>query len=143
MAGKLIEGGALWNSGIFAATGDLLLELFKMRFPNHAHSIDTTTARIANPANPSWTLGHLYQQIPDVDFSHHILQLQVADLRVVPVPQCGWSDLGTPRRVSERLNLISGNRFSANDSSGDAIFLDLADTASRTNEREHFTRAAM
>ncbi|MCD6707247.1 MAG: NTP transferase domain-containing protein [Thiobacillus sp.] len=143
VAGKLIQEDALWNSGIFAAAGDLLLDLFKMRFPNHAHSIDNTTARIADPANPPWTLGHLYQQIPDVDFSHHILQLQVADLRVVPVPQCGWSDLGTPYRVSERLNLISGNRFSANDSFDDAIFLDLADTATRANERERVTRAAM
>ncbi|MDP2112373.1 MAG: hypothetical protein Q8N48_09690 [Thiobacillus sp.] len=66
-----------------------------------------------------------------------------ADLRVVPVPQCGWSDLDTPHRVSERLNLISGNRFSANDSFGDAIFLDLAETATRANEGERVTQAAM
>lgn len=139
VAGKLIQEGALWNSGIFAAAGDLLLDLFKMRFPKNARSIDTTTAKIADPANPSWALGHLYQQLSDIDFSHHILQLQVADLRVVPVPQCGWSDLGTPHRVSERVGLVSGNRFSANDAFGDAIFLDLADTAILANQRERVT----
>jgi len=142
VAGKLIQEGALWNSAIFAAAGDLLLELFKMRFPNHAHSIDTTAARIVDPANPPWTLGHLYQQIPNVDFSHHILQLQVADLQVIPVPQCGWSDLGTPHRVTERVNLLSGNAFSANDPFGETAFLDLAGAVIRTDKRGSVSQAA-
>ena len=135
VANKLIQEGGLWNSGIFAAAGDLLLELFKMRFPDNAHDILTTTARIADPTNPSWALGHLYGRISDIDFSHHILQFQVADLQVLPAPHCGWSDLGTPYRVAERVNLLSGNAPSANDPFGETAFLDLADAVSRTDER--------
>jgi mannose-1-phosphate guanylyltransferase len=135
VASKLIQEGGLWNSGIFAAAGGLLLELFKMRFPDNAHAILATTAKIADPTNPSWALGHLYGRIMEIDFSHHILQFQVADLQVLPAPHCGWSDLGTPHRVAERVNLLSGNARSANDPFGETAFLDLADAVSRTDER--------
>jgi mannose-1-phosphate guanylyltransferase len=143
VASKLIQEGGLWNSGIFAVAGDRLLELFKARFPDHAQDISTTTARIADPTNPSWALSHLYERISDIDFSHHILQRQVADLQVVPVPQCGWSDLGTPHRVAERANLLSGNAHSANDSFGETAFLDLADAMIRAGEHECVARAAV
>lgn len=142
VASKLIQEGGLWNSGIFAAAGDLLLELFKMRFPDNAHDILNTTARIADPSNPSWALGHLYGRISDIDFSHHILQFQVADLQVLPAPHCGWSDLGTPHRVAERVNLLSGNAPSAN-AFGETAFLDLADAVSRTDERGRVAQAAV
>jgi mannose-1-phosphate guanylyltransferase len=134
VASKLIQEGGLWNSGIFAVAGDRLLELFKAHFPDHVQDIRATTARIADPSNPSWALSHLYERISDIDFSHHIPQLQVADLKVVPVPQCGWSDLGTPHRVAERANLLSGNAFSANDPFGETAFLDLADAVIRAGE---------
>jgi len=134
VASKLIQDGGLWNSGIFVVAGDRLLELFRAHFPDHVHDISATTARIADPSNPSWALSHLYERISDIDFSHHILQLQVADLQVLPVPQCGWSDLGTPHRVIERANLLSRNAFSANDPFGETAFLDLADAVSRADD---------
>lgn len=134
VASKLIQDGGLWNSGIFAVAGARLLELFKAHFPDHVQDISATTARIAEPSNPSWALSHLYERISDIDFSHHILQLQVADLQVVPVPQCGWSDLGTPHRVAERANLLSGNVFSANDLFGETAFLDLAEAVIRADD---------
>lgn len=143
VASKLIQEGGLWNSGIFAAAGDLLLALFKMRFPDNAQEIITTTARIADPANPSWALSHLYGRILDIDFSHHILQFQVADLQVVPVPHCGWSDLGTPHRVAERVNLLSGNARSANDPFEETTFLDLAGAVNRADEHESTAQAAV
>ncbi|PKO73179.1 MAG: hypothetical protein CVU23_04030 [Betaproteobacteria bacterium HGW-Betaproteobacteria-17] len=141
VASKLIQEGGLWNSGIFAATGDLLLQLFKMRFPDNTHDILTTTARIADPSNPSWSLGHLYGRLSYIDFSHQVLQFQVADLQVVPVPYCGWSDIGTPHRVAERVNLLSGNARSANDSFAETAFLDLAEAVNRTDERGRVAQA--
>jgi mannose-1-phosphate guanylyltransferase len=143
VASKLIQEGGLWNSGIFAAAGDLLLELFKMRFPDNAHDILATTARIADPSNPSWALSHLYGRISYIDFSHQILQFQVADLQVLPVPHCGWSDLSTPHRVAERVNLLSSNARSANDSFGETASLDLADAVSRTDVRGRVAEAAV
>jgi len=32
-----------------------------------------------------------------------------APLKVVPVPYCGWSDLGTPRRVADCLRRLPGD----------------------------------
>jgi hypothetical protein len=42
-----------------------------------------------------------YQRLPLLDFSRDILQHQTARLSVLPVPRCGWNDLGTPRRVGQ------------------------------------------
>jgi mannose-1-phosphate guanylyltransferase len=107
VAAKLIQEGGLWNSGIIAANGAPLLELFRQRFPDATADMMHAVARTDDPMNPAWSLSHLYERMSDVDFSHHILQLCVSDLEVVRVPHCGWSDLGTPTRVSERVNLLS------------------------------------
>jgi len=37
--------------------------------------------------------------LPELDFSRDVLQRSPSLLRVLAVPACGWSDLGTPRRV--------------------------------------------
>jgi hypothetical protein len=42
-----------------------------------------------------------YERLPLLDFSRDILQHQTARLSVLPVPRCGWNDLGTPRRVGQ------------------------------------------
>lgn len=142
VAGKLIQEGGLWNSAIFAAAGDRLMEMLAARFPENAQDINAATAKTADPANPSWALSHLYERIADVDFSRHILQLHGADLRVVPVPRCGWSDLGSPHRVTERVNLLSGASTLAHSLPGAAAFLDLADAVIRANQRERIAEAA-
>jgi len=38
-----------------------------------------------------------------------VLEGSEAMLRVLPVPACGWSDLGTPRRVSEALRRLNAD----------------------------------
>jgi mannose-1-phosphate guanylyltransferase len=98
VAAKLIEEGGLWNSAIFAANGESLLDLFKERFLGNTLDISSALDKMADPGNPSWTLSHLYERIPNVDFSRHILQFHVGELRVVPVPHCGWSArrIGSP-----------------------------------------------
>ena len=49
------------------------------------------------------TLAALYEHLPSIDFSRDIVAGQEAVLRVLAVPPCGWSDLGTPQRVEEAL----------------------------------------
>jgi hypothetical protein len=44
-------------------------------------------------------LRRLYRSLPSRDFSRELLQRCTDDLSVVPVPPCGWSDLGTPTRL--------------------------------------------
>jgi hypothetical protein len=48
----------------------------------------------------------LYRDLPDIDFSRQILQGAEPVLRVMQVPRCGWSDLGTPKRLAETLQTL-------------------------------------
>jgi hypothetical protein len=48
----------------------------------------------------------LYQRLPNLDFSRDVLEGQEATLRVLPVPYCGWTDLGTPQRVAQTLQRL-------------------------------------
>lgn len=143
VAAKLIEEGGLWNSAIFVADGERLLELFKERFLENAVGIKAASDKMADPGHPSWTLSHLYERISDVDFSRHILQFHVSELRVVPVPHCGWSDLGTPHRVTERVNQLSRGRSISCELPGVTAFLDLADAVIRAGQPEPLARAAI
>ncbi|HEY0663983.1 MAG TPA: sugar phosphate nucleotidyltransferase [Thiobacillaceae bacterium] len=140
VAAKLIEEGGLWNSAIFAAQGQRLLEIFKQRFPANAIAIRGALDKMADPSSPSWALGYLYERISEMDFSRHILQACVSELRVIPVPQCGWSDLGTPGRVSERVGRLSGSKSAAPERH--SAFLDLAEAVIRAGRRDALAEAA-
>jgi mannose-1-phosphate guanylyltransferase len=72
----------------------------------------------------------LYPQLPTLDFSRDVLQGQESRLRVLTVPACGWSDLGTPRRVADTLSRIAKKSNSAQDPSHTA-YLSLAAQHSR------------
>jgi hypothetical protein len=45
----------------------------------------------------------LYADLPTLDFSRDVLAEHAAGLKVLAVPACGWTDLGTPRRVEQAL----------------------------------------
>jgi mannose-1-phosphate guanylyltransferase len=90
-ARRLIELGALWNVFIIAASIRTLLALYGPAF-------DATIAAMRNADGPE--LDELYRSLPDIDFSHDILEGNEAKLRVLTVPHCGWSDLGTLDRIA-------------------------------------------
>ena len=69
-------------------------------------------------------LAELYEQLPTLDFSRDILQRSPELLRVMTVPACGWSDLGTPKRVVETVSRFR-SEASAFRPSRAASFLDL------------------
>jgi mannose-1-phosphate guanylyltransferase len=73
-AEALIARGALWNSFILAARADV-----------------------------SSTLADLYLRERAVDFSRDVAQRYAALFRVLRVPACGWTDLGTVQRVANAL----------------------------------------
>jgi hypothetical protein len=45
----------------------------------------------------------IYRELPKVDFSSQILQGAETKLRLIEANRCGWSDLGTPKRLGETL----------------------------------------
>jgi hypothetical protein len=58
-------------------------------------------------------LEQLYERLPEVDFSRHVLERQESSLCVMRVRPCGWSDLGTPRRVRETLLRLPADDYAA------------------------------
>jgi len=99
-ARALIARGAVWNSFIFAANAQALLRTFAARCPDLVgemqHIVNSMGSRTSQAR-----LAQLYEQLPALDFSRDILQRSPDVLCVLTVPACGWSDLGTPRRVVE------------------------------------------
>jgi hypothetical protein len=53
----------------------------------------------------------------------------------VPVPHCGWSDLGTPSRVTERVNLLAGASLLSDRRYPKAVILSLAEAVDRADQR--------
>ena len=94
VAAELVARGALWNTFMFAATATTVLELVRARLPIIVDSLESALA-----IGPG-AVAALYERLPTVDFSRAVLEGAVERLRVLPVPACGWCDLGTPRRVA-------------------------------------------
>ena len=100
----LYGAGALWNSFIFAGSAPALLELFEATRPDlvRSHREHLLVQGLKDPREPA-----LLRAQPQVDFCSDILQSDVDRLRVLIVPPCGWTDLGTPQRVNRWLERTS------------------------------------
>jgi mannose-1-phosphate guanylyltransferase len=103
VATRLLGRGALWNSFIFAATARALLELFDRRLPGLVDRMQHALARDGFRAEAGAALGAEYAEMRSLDFSRHVLAGAKTELFVKRVPTCGWSDLGTPRRLAATL----------------------------------------
>ncbi len=110
VAQALIEAGGVWNTFIFAADANALLALYRKRCPEIVEDMETALARDGQDNTGSSALLELYEQLPNVDFSRHILEGAEEQLRVLRVPACGWNDLGTPRRVAETIQRLPTQR---------------------------------
>ena len=100
-ANALIECGGLWNSFIFAARGQTLLRAFEARCPDVVASLRDIISSDADEATKRRNVAAVYERVPSLDFSRDVLEMSLRYLAVAAVPPCGWSDLGTPRRVAE------------------------------------------
>jgi mannose-1-phosphate guanylyltransferase len=104
VAREIIDAGGLWNTFIMVAAARTLLDLFMPRYAALVMEMQVGLAKGQTAGSPtgSWpALLSLYDRLPEVDFSRDLLEGRAADLCVLRVPPCGWSDLGTPRRVGE------------------------------------------
>jgi mannose-1-phosphate guanylyltransferase len=103
-AQELISHGALWNLFILGGSVNALLALF---MEEHADTVAEMREALQNSvAGQKTSLHQLYERIPPLDFSRDILELQADRLHVIRVPHCGWTDLGTPKRVEATLRSI-------------------------------------
>ncbi|HEX3397721.1 MAG TPA: sugar phosphate nucleotidyltransferase [Steroidobacteraceae bacterium] len=86
----LLDQGALWNVFIMAASARILLSLFDSKY--------ASTIAAMRGFDGAGLEGH-YEHLSSVDFSRDVLEGKESMLRVLTVPHCGWTDLGTPERV--------------------------------------------
>jgi mannose-1-phosphate guanylyltransferase len=94
-ARELHRRGGVWNSFIFAARARGLVRMYQRRLP--------AILDAALQARGIEDLDSLFERIPAADFSREVLQGAEQELRVLTVPGCGWTDLGTPARVRQCL----------------------------------------
>lgn len=104
LAYELIRHGALWNAFIVVSQALTLLELFRKRIPEIVNAMRAARERDRQAGRGGAATAELYEKLPVVDFSRDIVTGQASQLRVLPVRPCGWSDLGTPKRVAEALS---------------------------------------
>jgi mannose-1-phosphate guanylyltransferase len=111
-ARQLIAHGALWNSFIFCAHASTLLNMLRAHLGDRVASMAAalTLDRRLNAHTPSGALAEFYDTLQTVDFCRQIVQGSEAVLRVVTASACGWSDLGTPRRVADTLRRLRRER---------------------------------
>ena len=126
-ARELIARGGLWNAFIFAARGETLLGIFEERCPEIVMEMRGILGRPNSDTTFDPHLVELYERLPAMDFSRDVIQRCASQLRVLRVPACGWSDLGTPRRLAETLSRgWASRRASAAETLHAGGFLDLA-----------------
>ena len=97
---ELLSHGALWNAFMIVSRAAILLKLFENNSPDLVSRM--RQAFYTNPfqcMNDGGTIDVPYRTLPPLDFSRDILFSQESHLRVLRIPPCGWSDLGTPARV--------------------------------------------
>jgi mannose-1-phosphate guanylyltransferase len=112
-ARDLIARGAVWNSFIFWARATTLLALIRSRLSGIVEEMTNALARNWRGDEGTPALEELYECLPVIDFSRAVMQNAESVLRVSIAPACGWTDLGTPRRVVQtlqRLQLASAIR---------------------------------
>jgi mannose-1-phosphate guanylyltransferase len=112
LARALIERGGLWNAFILAAPVRALVRLFEQRYPDIVAEMRRVVAQDRVDPQIPLAATELYGRLPELDFSRHVLEGAEDSLRVLPVPPCGWSDLGTPKRVAEALRRLENDERS-------------------------------
>jgi mannose-1-phosphate guanylyltransferase len=127
-ARELLQLGARWNLFILVGGVGTLLELFA-----ESHSSAMANMRAAldrEAAGDTHGLTNLYETMESIDFSRDILELQAPRLKLLTVPRCGWTDLGTPQRVGAMLRILSASvGISRTGTPPAPLFFDLSATA--------------
>jgi mannose-1-phosphate guanylyltransferase len=110
---ELIRAGALWNTFIFAGSVQALLGLFEGQFAATAKAMRQALELSQSERNGCVALQRLYADLESRDFSRDVLEHHEHLLRVLRMPSCGWTDLGTPKRVAETLRGLTQVRSRA------------------------------
>jgi mannose-1-phosphate guanylyltransferase len=102
LARHLMKVGAAWSSFLLVSRVEALLGLFERSLPSLLQMFFFALMR-ASEKEARESLNEMYRCIPTRDFSHEVLEPNARMLRLLRVPDIGWSDLGTPERLRRAL----------------------------------------
>ncbi|MEW6071837.1 MAG: sugar phosphate nucleotidyltransferase [Planctomycetota bacterium] len=98
LAAQLYLSGGVWNTMITVARGTELLELFRNTLSDVTRALEDY-GRVPAAERAAWVAGR-YETLRHADFSSSVLEL-APNLTVLPLSRhAGWSDLGTPERLT-------------------------------------------
>ena len=105
-----LAAGCLWNTFVFVVKVSTLVDVGRTLLPELTTRLTRITRFLATDnvreAENEW------HRISKADFSRMVLERCPSLLAVSPLPALTWSDLGTPRRVMDTLQLIDSRRIS-------------------------------
>ena len=104
-AKELIQRGALWNTMVFAVENGVLWDMVQRTSPTLYHAFRLIQMTLRSGASAQ-ALEHVYHAIPAVNFSSAICEPLSTRLSVLPVPDVGWSDWGTPGSILRTLKKL-------------------------------------
>ena len=104
---ELLASGAVWNSFLLVARARTLWSLYEQRLPELLERMQRVLA-LGDPARAAGAR-RLYAELPVHDFSRDVLAGAEDALRLLRVPECGWTDLGTPERVAACVERVLSN----------------------------------
>jgi mannose-1-phosphate guanylyltransferase len=97
-AAECVRRGGLRNTLILAGSARALLSMYAIRalgergaFRENEHAFHVRAQALAS----------MYPYFPAMDIGRDILQRSARWLRVLPLPECGWADIGTVDRLQE------------------------------------------
>lgn len=97
-AERLMRAGALWNSFVFTARAATLWKMMQLTVPELYRIFSVVRVAIGT-RHAAEFIDRAYERLPTVNFSHAVLTPCAHRLRVVPVPEIGWSDWGSADRI--------------------------------------------
>lgn len=104
-ARELLRGGALWNTFVCVARAATVWAMTRQVAPDLCSAF--TAIRWALQRSPaSRLIERGYETLRPVNFSSEICQPLPSWLRVLPVPEVGWSDWGSEARICASLQRI-------------------------------------
>jgi mannose-1-phosphate guanylyltransferase len=102
LARRLINEGALWNTMVFAVRSSTLWQMVRDTVPSLYNAFGLIQSTLGSIHAPGF-IQHIYQTIPNVNFSSDICAPMAKKLRVLKVPNVGWSDWGTVASILRSL----------------------------------------
>jgi mannose-1-phosphate guanylyltransferase len=98
VAEELMQRGGLLNTLMIVANAGALLHLYELALPRLTGGF--LGLESAERGGRS-ALANLYLRLSSHDFSREVLECFACHFAVASVPDCGWSDLGTPERLHD------------------------------------------